>query len=305
MSPSIRLILLASALGPGPLAFGCSGSTQEPVKTTVGATDLGPNTSSTLDSSTGVTGDLTMATGTAETSDSSTAEPCNLLGCADQGGHEHGECDNWAQDCPDGQKCIVYISGGTWDATRCVDVTGQDKPGDPCISEGAFSGVDSCIKGAMCWYLDGAGSGICVAMCTGNSDAPKCPAPAICTIAGQGTLNLCLGCDPLLQDCIDPTTACYPIDSGFSCFPDLSGEGGQANAPCSFVDACDKGLMCADVAVVGMGCQAESSGCCTPFCKFPDGACPNPDQQCLQYFDPAQLPPNDPLLDIGICGLPG
>jgi hypothetical protein len=45
-------------------------------------------------------------------------------------------------------------------------------------------------------------------------------------------------------------------------------------------------------------------GCCTPFCEFPDGACPNPDQQCVQWFDPMMLPEGDPQLDIGFCGVP-
>jgi len=63
--------------------------------------------------------------------------------------------------------------------------------------------------------------------------------------------------------------------------------------------------MCAEVAFAGMGCEGGSSGCCTPFCKFAEGVCPNVDQQCLQFFDAEQLPPNDPLLDIGVCGIPG
>ena len=79
--------------------------------------------------------------------------------------------------------------------------------------------------------------------------------------------------------------------------------GTQANDSCAAINVCDKGLMCADAAFVGTGCL-DVFGCCTPFCKFPGGACPNPDQQCVQYFDPMQLPENDPQLGIGVCGLP-
>lgn len=67
----------------------------------------------------------------------------------------------------------------------------------------------------------------------------------------------------------------------------------------------DPGLMCAYAALVGLGCLEGSMGCCTPFCMYPDGACPNPDQQCVQYFDPIDLPADDPWLDIGFCGVPG
>ena len=79
--------------------------------------------------------------------------------------------------------------------------------------------------------------------------------------------------------------------------------GTQANDSCAAINVCDKGLMCADATFVGAGCL-DALGCCTPFCKFPGGACPNPDQECVQYFDPMQLPENDPQLNIGVCGIP-
>ena len=229
-----------------------------------------------------------------------------FLGCGED--YPKPECDNWAQDCPEGQKCTAYIAGGgsAWDSLKCVEVTGTDQPGDPCTSEGAVSGVDSCIKGAMCWGVNQEGMGTCVALCTGSVEAPVCADKGLCTISQFSILILCLrSCDPLLQDCANPAEACYPIGDSFDCAPDASGDEGQANDPCEFINVCDKRLMCADVAFVGMGCAQGSTGCCTPFCEFPGGACPNPDQSCVQYFDPAQFPANDPLLDIGVCGVPG
>src|SRR5262245_29604034 len=42
------------------------------------------------------------------------------------------ECDPWAQDCPEGEKCVAYGStGGNWDANKCVLVTGDGQQGDP------------------------------------------------------------------------------------------------------------------------------------------------------------------------------
>jgi len=216
------------------------------------------------------------------------------------------ECDNWAQDCPEGQKCTAYIAGGGgWNALKCVDVTGTDEPGDPCTSEGAVTGIDSCIEGAMCWYVNQEGVGLCVALCTGDPEAPVCSDKGLCTISGLAILNLCLpSCDPLLQDCPGPAGFCYPIADSFTCAPDASGDEGQANDPCEFINVCDEGLMCAEAALVGAGCEPGRAGCCTSFCKFPDAPCPNPDQQCVQYFDPADLPADDPWLDIGVCGVP-
>jgi len=254
---------------------------------------------------------MATASSTASTTSadpSSTGEPCSFLNCDDMMNSTDG-CDTYAQDCPEGQKCTVYISKNSiaWDSTKCVEVTGTDKPGDVCTSQGAYSGVDSCIKGAMCWGVDMEGMGTCVALCIGTPDDAVCENKGLCTIpGGGGPLNLCLPvCDPLLQDCSGAGEACYPIADAFNCAPDASGEEGVANDPCEYINVCDEGLMCADAAFVGMGCPVDSTGCCTPFCKFPGGLCPNPDQECVQYFDPMMFPPNDPWLDIGSCGVAG
>jgi hypothetical protein len=238
---------------------------------------------------------------------SSTGEACSFLNCDDMH-NDTKECDNWAQDCPDGQKCTAYIAGGggAWDATKCVEVTGTDQPGEPCTSEGAISGIDSCIKGAMCWGVNMDGVGTCVALCTGSPEAPVCENKAACTVGQDSILILCIPtCDPLLQDCANPSEGCYPIGESFTCAPDASGDEGQANDPCAFINVCDKGLMCADAAFVGAGCEPPETGCCTPFCKFPGGACPNADQKCVQYFvEPFPMDPEN-AEDIGVCGVPG
>lgn len=257
----------------------------------------------------------TMATttlpGPATTTDTaSTGEACTL-DCEDMPAGEVIECDNWAPDCPEGQKCAAYIPAGSnsFDASKCVEVTGTGEPGDKCTSKGGATGSDSCVKGAMCWYYDMDQVGTCIALCTGTPAVPICEAGSRCAVSGA--LNLCIpDCDPLLQDCPGFGHACYAdSEGGFSCVLDLSGDEGQANDPCAlncdFDCSCDAGLMCATAAFVGMGCEAmDPPGCCTPFCTFPDGSCPNADQGCVQYFDPKQLPVDDPRLDIGLCGLP-
>lgn len=214
------------------------------------------------------------------------------------------ECDPWAQDCPEGQKCAAYSSTGSssWDGTTCVDVTGTDEPGEKCQVPGDVSGIDSCIKGAMCWGNNDDGIGTCVALCIGSPEAPVCATHSICTISG--VLNLCLpSCNPLLQDCLDPALVCYAGDStGFHCAPDASGATGQTNDPCEALNGCDEGFTCEDALIVGAGCT-EGPYCCTPWCNFPDGTCPNPDQQCVEFFSSYPAPTPD-YAKIGFCGVP-
>ena len=157
----------------------------------------------------------------------------------------------------------------------------------------------------MCWDLDENNVGTCYALCTGSAETPVCEFPGYCVMGGEAVLNLCFGyCSPLLQDCPVPGEFCYPSNGGFVCIQDASGGAGDFNEPCQYVNECKPGLTCADAAFVGMECPPGSAKCCTPFCDFPGGTCPNPDQQCVQFYDPKQFPPDDPYLKIGLCGLP-
>ena len=306
--------LLQSMLLGAAVLGGCADKDPADTGKTTKTSDDGGSSTGGQSSTSATTGAVPVTTSGVTTGDGSgddtgagTTAACAFLSCDDMM-NVMNECDNWAQDCPEGQKCTAYIAGGggAWDATKCVDVAKEpDAVGDECTSEGAASGVDSCVKGAMCWSVDDMGVGTCVALCTGSPDAPVCADDVACVIANDGALNLCLpACDPLLQDCLDPNEVCYPINDGFTCAPDASGEEGQANDSCGFINVCDKGLMCADAAFVGGGCEPPATGCCTPFCEFPDGKCPNPDQKCVQYFvEPFPMEPKNSE-DIGVCGVP-
>ena len=195
--------------------------------------------------------------------------------------------------------------GGAWNATKCVKVTGTGIAGDKCTTEGGgVSGMDDCAKGHMCWNVNDKNEGICVALCTGTPDAPKCEAGFSCAIANDGVLNLCLpDCDPLLQDC-DGTDLCIPNGDKFICVLDASGDMGKALDPCEFANSCDKGLVCLNTAAASKACMQGSMGCCSPYCDFSAmGACPEPDQKCVQWFDPMMpIPPG--LEDVGVCAIP-
>lgn len=303
----------------GVLSLGCPGgapgtSTGTTMETSVGTSSTSSGTSTddgsgavTAGPTDGTVTDPTSATTTTSTTtDGATATSCAATSCEDMEGR--GECDHWAQDCPEGQKCSAYVAGDgySWNALKCVEVTGTDEPGEPCTAEDAKNGVDSCIEGAMCRDVDERGVGTCVALCTGSPDAPVCDAFSTCTLANEGVLNLCEPfCDPVQQDCADDDEACHADGDGTFCGPFGIEEKVKVNEPCAFLLECDKGLRCSEAAFVGMGCQDGAAECCTPYCAFPGGACPNPDQACIQYFDPMQFPADHPLLSVGVCGVPG
>ena len=292
-------IALLTACGPTPAG---PGSTSE--LPTSDITTTAPATT-TADPTTGPTATPADTTTTAgpTTTDSTTTESQDFVPRPDTGNLPF-QCDVFKQDCPPGQKCTAHGAGDSpsWNATKCVDVTGDGAPGDPCtVSEPGNSGIDDCAFGAMCWNIDETLHGTCLALCSGTPDAPQCPEDSHC--AYSEPLNLCIPeCDPLLQDC-PGGDLCIPLGEFFSCVIDLSGDEGQANDPCEFANVCDQGLVCLDTTNASSACDPKVLGCCQPFCKFPNSPCPNPDQECLQWYDPMQpIPPGHESL--GVCAIP-
>ncbi|MEM9457607.1 MAG: ribulose phosphate epimerase [Myxococcota bacterium] len=223
-------------------------------------------------------------------------------------------CDVWAQDCPeDGHKCMPFSNDGglAWNDLKCVPIADNPgQPGDPCTVEGSgLSGVDDCDIGAMCWGVDGeTNMGTCVAMCSGDQQAPLCEDPETsCAIVNDGVLTICLpSCDPLLQTCA-ANEACYPVNGVFTCAPDASGpELGAFGDPCEAINMCDAGLFCAAAAAVP-DCQS-SAGCCSNFCDLgatdpvDDCAGASEGQDCVPAYDEGEGAPGTE--DIGLCAIP-
>jgi hypothetical protein len=181
------------------------------------------------------------------------------------------DCSLWDQDCLEGDKCMPWANdgGNSWNDTKCVPIDPNPRDvGESCMVEGnAVSGIDNCVEGAMCFYVDPeTNEGECIAFCEGNEAEPTCDDPCtFCNITSEGILTLCLSsCDPIAQDCADGL-ACYPINDTFACAPDAGGEMGSIGEACEFLNVCDPGSLCAEATMLP-DCEG-AAGCCTPFCN--------------------------------------
>jgi len=119
-------------------------------------------------------------------------------------------------------------------------------------------------------------------------------------------LTLCLPfCDPLLQDCPgDDLCIPNPQDNqAFLCVLDASGAGGQEFDACEYINACDKGHLCANPQLASE-CDAMAIGCCLPFCDLSEmgASCPGANQTCLAWYDEGVAPPG--YENVGVCGIP-
>ncbi len=289
------------------LAVGCGG--KEDANDMTGAEE-GPQdtgTSDQPDPTTPMPMDTGVMTTTMPMDDTGDATGSVFIMNPDGGGAAN-ECDVWAQDCPQGEKCMPWANDGgdSWNATRCSPIDASPgQPGDTCTVEGSgVSGIDDCDIAAMCWDVDGkTNMGICVGFCEGTEDAPFCSNPDEgCSISNDGVLILCLAkCDPLLQDCPEGS-ACYPEDNGFFCSPDASGPDlGAIGDPCEYINVCDPGGWCAAAEVVP-DC-AGAIGCCAAFCDVTDPAAECPaGTECTPWYEDGTAPPGGE--DIGVCIVP-
>lgn len=217
------------------------------------------------------------------------------------------QCDIWMEDCPEGQKCMPWdnTNGGSWNATKCSPIDANPgQEGDPCTVEGsATSGIDSCDKHLLCWYVDDMNAGTCINMCTGSEEAPACPGGQKCDVSNEGSLILCLAtCDPLVQSCPDGQICFFDGVDQFICDFDASGEEGQYGDACGFINVCDYGLFCAAPETVP-DC-VSGDGCCSTYCNLMEpNTCPGaPMQECVPWYTEGSAPPGQE--NIGACAIP-
>lgn len=214
------------------------------------------------------------------------------------------ECDPFAQDCPDGEKCVPYGStGGNWDANKCVPVTGSGSAGDPCTYGGTVEATDDCDADTHCWDVmdvDGMAVGVCTPFCEGTADEPICPPETSCLIANEGSINLCVStCDPLLQDCAGEGLACFWANNDFNCI--FTTQNIPLGEPCGYINDCAEGLGCLTAEVLP---NCGGSACCGSWCSVSEAApCPAMGTECTAFFEEGMAPPG--YEDIGVCILPG
>lgn len=267
----------------------------EPTPSAEGGSTTGEVDAGTAETTTGT------STGAPTTGDGTTGEPPDLT-----------QCDVWAQDCPDGQKCMAYAKDGdqTWNAAKCVPVVADPRQsGESCQAiDGGFTGLDNCDAGLMCLVSDYTTlSGKCVEQCTGSPDAPECPDGKLCSISTDdvnGVLARCLQpCDPLSQDCAAEEICIYNFaDYGetWVCDTKVPGDGGLY-ASCLYSNACEKGLMCLG-SISSTDCDQGILACCLPLCDLtaPEN-CPD-DLMCLAWYVPGMEVPG--YENVGYCSLP-
>jgi hypothetical protein len=248
----------------------------------------------------------TMGDGDGDTSNQDTDASLSFYACApDDDYFSPSECDPFAQDCPEGEKCVAYAStADVVDANKCVPVTGSGAVDDPCIYGGVIEGTDDCDQHSYCYFVEdveGVPTGTCKAFCEGTPDEPECAVGSACVISNEGSLTLCLpSCHPVLQDCVAGQACGWSGGSSvFTC--DLEADdAGAIGEVCGPGDSCVSGSVCASSEVVP-DCQGD--GCCVEYCDLEDleFVCSNPEAACTSFFE--QEPPAG-LEAIGICVSP-
>jgi hypothetical protein len=240
------------------------------------------------------------STGESSESDTSTSED-PTVGLLDDGLGSGSGCSPFAQDCPEGEKCMAYDKDGEpgLDDDKCVPVLGDGVAGQPCTWDGPQSGTDDCDGAHACYFVADTGGewlGTCAAFCQGIADDPICPHPLGCYIAEHSTPALCVpSCDPLVQDCIDVNAVCQWARTEFLCLqrgPDVA-----VGEPCELETDCVAGSLCLDAEVVP-GCADTS--CCAAYCELGMvGACDSvPGTGCEPFFL-GPVPPGYEL--VGVC----
>jgi hypothetical protein len=308
-SVALAFTLCAAACGPQVLV---------PVDESTTAASTGPTTPSTTTTNitTGPTipattsGPMTEegpATTTiaasSSSSDDSDDAPCAFYACIpDQG--DISQCDLFAQDCPEGEKCVPWKYGGFggWDGTNCIPIA--DDPGaagDLCTTE---DGYDDCGEGLLCFGVDPvAMQSTCLPQCGGTMREPTCPEEGqVCSITNDDLLTLCFdACDPLLGDCPEGF-GCYPTNdySEFVCV--WTNEAGVYDDPCAYINDCTLGYTCQSEINLP---TCEDLACCSPYCDV-TLAEPCPEAElgvvCVPWFEDGMAPPGHE--DVGVCVLP-
>ena len=215
------------------------------------------------------------------------------------------QCDLYAQDCPDGFRCLPWTFEGEFDptATVCTPVAAEPVGhNEPCEVD-YDDCTDNCPPGDYCLGSTEFGGGLCVGFCDPNFDEVTCAEGDSCTTCAKCGLGTCYpGCDPIAPDCPAEAPVCEldPPGDGFMCLPIPEGTRAQGEQ-CDALFRCETGLICVGEDAVD-GCDGLGA-CCTELCDLDDGdpGCPNPAHACVDLFFDQEMPPGQE--HVGVCTL--
>jgi hypothetical protein len=198
---------------------------------------------------------------------------------------------------------VPYASTGeTWDANKCVPIQGDKPAGEPCVYGGTLEATDDCNESTYCWGVqdvEGVPTGVCTSFCEGSADDPSCAAGAVCLLANEGSINLCIPqCDPLLQDCGDGF-GCAWLGEEFGCLVTVDGQ--AVGEPCGYANDCVPGTVCLDA---DASASCVGAACCVDYCAVDSPeSCPDPELECVGLFVDGRAPVG--LETLGACVVPG
>ncbi len=285
--------LASLACGPSPGAGSGSGSADS------GAGEGGPSSSATGSASASESGGPSSSTSTAADSSSSgdaSEDGSGFLLVPDQGPSacsSLSQCDVWAQDCNDGEKCVPWVADGSGDptsscmSTRCSPVAPDAvAPGGTCtVQQGPWSGFDDCELGSYCWGVDPVTlEGTCAAPCYGTEANPQCGDAEVCFRGFSGIVVACTPtCDPLEPAC-GTGSACVVTDGAPPvCLPAEFAAPAEQGVPCDHRLGCTGGFVCMAADTVA-GC-ADPASCCTAVCDVDTPACAGETPVCTPLTD--------------------
>ena len=241
-----------------------------------------------------------------------TADPTSGTGCPficppDLGPIDDNTCAPTQQDCPDGEKCVWYVAPGNQlrrEAARCIPVTGDRAPFEPCNLPTGFGSEisDDCGADSYCLEVyETADHGFCAPFLHLEDQIWTCdhlPGTQVAVENGSDFPAACLfsECNPL-----DPSTC--PADMTCTFYPawiyganhcwHLPPDELPLGAACD-PGECGPGKLCL-VGEAVPGCAHER--CCTAWCDLDAPTCADPAAQC-QLF-PVGFPA------LGACLMPG
>lgn len=253
------------------------------------------------------TGESTSGSEGAEVS----SEPgCGFLCPPDGGGQEALLCDPQVQDCPMGQKCVWWqVPGSTSrrDGTRCIEVTGDGAPFEPCsLPTGLGEDItDDCGADSFCLevYLS-ADHGFCAPFPLDDNDCSHHPGTVYATENGSIFPHACLHyeCNPQVAESCPDGLGCafYPAFLyGTNMCWQLPADDLPVGSACDY-GQCGAGKLCLDAPFVP-GCANER--CCTEWCDLSAPDCSNAAASCDDF--PVWNEDDPSFATLGACVIPG